>query len=422
MIYQKALAQVKELITKHFTDHLNPDRIYHNFQHTEAVVEHALQIASQYKLDSKSLFIIQAAAWFLDTGYIDDPLHPEKRGARLAEKLLSQISIDPEIIKSIKSCILASMLPQKPQNLIEQIVCDAAMFYLGTDDFPERSKLMRKEHALITGKKISKEDWKRRNIQLLQNHQFKTEYGKEIFEDQQKQNLNRLLGKDSLVPEAENDAVNELEGPGINQPLADSNEPIVQTSKKHAHASETAASEEKKRPSRGIETMFRISSNNHQALSQMADSKAHIMITVNSIIISVLLSVLFRSLDKEVHLAFPVALLLIVNVVTIVFSILATRPNIPSGKFSDEDLSEQRVNLLFFGNFYKMQLNNFSEGMTRLMEDRNFLYSSLIKNLHQQGLVLGKKYRLLRISYNVFMYGLVLSLVAFGVAILIKVY
>ncbi|NEU07907.1 phosphohydrolase [Flavihumibacter sp. R14] len=420
MIYQKALNQIKDLIQQHFSDHLNPNRIYHNLQDTETVVARTLQIASDYKLDSKSLFIIQAAAWFHEAGYADDPAHAEKKSARLAERLLTEISVNEEVIKSIRNCILASTLPQKPQNLLEEIVCDAVMSYLGSEDFSERSKLMRKEHTLLTGKKISKDEWKRRNMELLQNHRFKTEYGKQLFENQQRQNLERLLGKDVAVEIRDDNSPDLREVSTSNPAQPDSGADTIQTKKHLSDSGETSKVEDKKRPSRGIETMFRISSNNHQALSQMADSKAHIMITVNSIIISVLLSVLFRSIDEEEHLAIPVAILLIVNVVTIVFSILATRPNIPTGKFSEEDLNEQRVNLLFFGNFYKMQLEDFATGMTRLMENRNFLYSSLIKNLHQQGLVLGKKYRLLRISYNVFMYGLVLSLFAFGLAILIK--
>ena len=110
----------------------------------------------------------------------------------------------------------------------------------------------------------------------------------------------------------------------------------------------------KKRPDRGIETMIRISSNNHQALSQMADNKAQIMITVNSIIISVLLSKLFRDIENEPQLATLVVLLILVNVITITYSILAIWPNLPSKKFSKEDLRSQKVNLQFFVNFYKM--------------------------------------------------------------------
>ncbi|MBC7914166.1 MAG: HD domain-containing protein [Pyrinomonadaceae bacterium] len=402
MIYQQALARIKVFVQNYFTEHLNPTRIYHNLQHTQNVVELSLQIANHYKLDSKSLFIIEAAAWFHDIGYSEAPAHHEKRGTQIAEKYLKELSIDDDSIRSVKGCIMATRIPQLPKTLLERIVCDADMYHLGLDDFAEKSKLVRKELEL-NGQKIPKEEWKRKNIELLQNHHFKTDYAEQLLGSQQKKNLDHLLNK-SIRNMGE-----------FLTPLPSGND--------HINASTTSSPKPEKRPERpdrGIETMFKISSNNHQALSQMADSKAHIMITVNSIIISVLLSVLFRSLDNEPHLAIPVAILLLVNVVTIVFSILATRPNIPSGDFSKEDLNSKRVNLLFFGNYYKMKLDDFSEGMTQLMEDREFLYKSLIKNLHQQGLVLGYKYKLLRISYNVFMYGLVLSLIAFGIAILIK--
>jgi hypothetical protein len=64
------------------------------------------------------------------------------------------------------------------------------------------------------------------------------------------------------------------------------------------------------------------------------------------------------------------------------------------------------VNLLFFGNFYKMSLEEYTYGMEKMMDDKDFLYGSLIKDVYAQGVVLGKKYRLLRIAYNIFMFGL----------------
>ena len=403
MIYQQTLARIKEFVQNYFAEHLNPNRIYHNLYHTQNVVELALQIANHYKLDSKSLFIIEAASWFHDIGYTEDPAHHEKKGTQIAEKFLKELSVADDSIKSIKGCIIATRLPQQPKTLLERIICDADMYHLGLDDFGAKSKLVRKEMELINRQKIHKVEWKQKNIELLQNHRFKTDYAQQLLSDQQKKNLEKLLNK-SIKKTSE-----------ILPVMPASNDEII------ASASVTPKTEKRpERPDRGIETMFKISSNNHQALSQMADSKAHIMITVNSIIISVLLSVLFKSLDNEPHLAIPVAILLLVNVVTIVFSILATRPNIPKGHFSKEDLENKKVNLLFFGNYYKMQLDDFSDGMTQLMEDREFLYKSLIKNLHQQGLVLGTKYKLLRISYNVFMYGLIMSVIAFGIAILIQ--
>jgi hypothetical protein len=162
--------------------------------------------------------------------------------------------------------------------------------------------------------------------------------------------------------------------------------------------------------------MFRITSTNHQRLSDMADNKAHIMISTTSIILSVILSILLRKLEDNPHLIIPTMILLIVCVVTMVFSILATRPSIPEGIFTTDDIKGKKVNLLFFGNFYRMNLDDYQRGMLKMMEDRDFLYGSLIKDVYAQGVVLGRKYRLLRIAYNVFMFGIVAAVLAFIVA------
>ncbi|WP_374164533.1 Pycsar system effector family protein [Arcticibacter sp. MXS-1] len=173
------------------------------------------------------------------------------------------------------------------------------------------------------------------------------------------------------------------------------------------------------RPDRGIETMFRISSGNHQRLSDMADNKSHILITVNSIILSAIISLLIRRLDSNLYLAIPTLIILTVSLLTIIYSILATRPTIPPGTFTQQDIDEQKVNLLFFGNFYRMNLEEYSAGMWKTMEDKSFLYGSLIRDLYSQGVVLGKKYGLLRKAYNIFMYGLIISVLAFVIAAVI---
>jgi hypothetical protein len=167
------------------------------------------------------------------------------------------------------------------------------------------------------------------------------------------------------------------------------------------------------RPDKGIETMFRVSSANHQRLSDMADNKASIMITVNSIILSAVLSLLLRRLEDQPYLAIPTFMLIAISLVAMIFAILSTRPSIPGGSFSMQDVEEQKVNLLFFGNFYKMSLPDFKEAMQKTMEDSDLLYGNLIMDGYAQGIVLGKKYRLLRISYNIFMFGLIASVIAF---------
>ncbi len=83
--------------------------------------------------------------------------------------------------------------------------------------------------------------------------------------------------------------------------------------------------------SKGIQTMLRLTSENHLKLSELADHKANILISVNSIIISVILSVLLRKLQEDAYLTIPTIIFLIVAVTTIVISILSTRPNISGG-------------------------------------------------------------------------------------------
>jgi hypothetical protein len=171
--------------------------------------------------------------------------------------------------------------------------------------------------------------------------------------------------------------------------------------------------EKKARPEKGIETMFRVSSANHQRLSDMADNKANIMITVNSIILSAILSLLLRRLEDQPYLTWPTFMLITVSLVTMVLSILSTRPTLPGGTFTPQDVDDKKVNLLFFGNFYNMQLTEYKQAMLKTMEDREMLYGSLIMDGYAQGIVLGKKYRLLRLAYNIFMFGLIASVIAF---------
>lgn len=169
-------------------------------------------------------------------------------------------------------------------------------------------------------------------------------------------------------------------------------------------------------PTRGIETMFRLTSKNHMELSAMADNKANIMISINSIILSVMVSVLIRKLEEYPHMTIPAVLLTLVCLVTIVFAVLATRPNITKGKFERQDITNKETNLLFFGNFHKMRMEDYKWAMKEMLKDGDYLYSSMIKDIYFLGAVLGKKYRMLRMSYTIFMFGFVISILGFIIA------
>ena len=162
-----------------------------------------------------------------------------------------------------------------------------------------------------------------------------------------------------------------------------------------------------------IETLLRVTASNDHRLSDMADNKAQILITVNSIIISAIISLLLRNLKENPFLVLPSYILLCVSLITMILAILATRPSIPMGRFTAKDLADKKVNLLFFGNFYKMKLDDYAKGMKSILNDQEFLYDILIRDVYSQGVVLGRKYRLLRAAYSVFMFGLIVAIATF---------
>jgi hypothetical protein len=159
--------------------------------------------------------------------------------------------------------------------------------------------------------------------------------------------------------------------------------------------------------------MFRLTSKNHFTLSGIADNKASTLISISALIISIIVSVLVRRLQEEPQLIFPTVMLLITLMGTIIFAVLSTRPKVTSFTISREDITQRKGNLLFFGNFINMPVEDYEWGMKELMEDRDYLYNNLIRDIYYLGIVLGKKYRFLRYAYNIFMYGLILSVIAY---------
>ena len=180
-------------------------------------------------------------------------------------------------------------------------------------------------------------------------------------------------------------------------------------------SSDTDSSSKKKLGSRkrGVSDMFRTSYRTHMELSAIADNKSNIMISINGIIISIIIASISPKIDSNPWLLLPTSILLINCLLSLVYAVLSARPRVSKEKVTLEDVRENRANILFFGNFYTLPRADYVEGMEELMQDSERLYDNMARDLHGLGVVLAKKYRLLRIAYNLFMGGLVLSVISF---------
>lgn len=380
---------------------LPTELIYHNLGHTQHVVKVSEEIGKASDLSDKALETILIAAWLHDIGYQEGCIKHEDRSKLMAKTFLEGLEVPEKRINKVLGCIEATKMPQNPKNEKEMILCDADLSHLASPDFMNYSEALRVEFCTIL-QSIGEKKWWESTVELIQNHHYFTEYAREHFEVPKQENLKKGILK---LAEFQGESNFEIPIPTISE-----------THESKFDKKVRKEIEKIKKPERGIETMFRTTSSNHFQLSAMADNKANIMISVNSIIISLVLSVLARKLEEWPNLILPTALLTIVCLVATIFAILAVRPNVTSGKFSREDIEGKSANLLFFGNFHQMELKDYEWGMREMMNDSDFLYASMTRDIYYLGKVLGIKYKYLRVSYTVFMFGFAASVLSFAVA------
>lgn len=406
--YETILAEAAAYAEHFINDKVGENYVFHNFQHTMAVVEAAELIAEQYELDAEERFIVTVAAWFHDTGYAQAWQGHEKRGAEIAKEFLQAHEVDDNTTQQIMDCILATTMPQKPQNLLEQIVCDADLSHLGQSSYWDRCGRVRQEFTLTRDTLMSDQEWVDFELGFMLSHQYHTEIARGLFDEAKARHIKQLYKrKRGLYPDQTPKTL-----AGFSQENL-GNKKAKKRAKKEARA---LAVEKDIKLGRGVETMYRATYRTHVNLSSIADNKANIMLSVNAIILSITAANLFPKLDSSPQFIVPTVLLVAVCLGSLFFAIQATRPKVTEGKVTRDDIEQRRSNLLFFGNFYNMKLEDFHYGMQEMIRDEDFLYSSMTRDLYYLGVVLAKKYKFLRNCYNVFLYGLIVAVASFVVA------
>lgn len=395
---------------------------YHNFIHTKAVVNRAKIIGESIGLNDNQLTICLVAAWFHDVGYLYNHHEHESVSIQLITDFLQEKSVDKLVVEQIVGCIAATKFPQHPNSLLEEVICDADMSHLAHPDFFEISLLLRKECKNLNKCTLSKYDYWLETKNVFEKHVYFTEYGKKVLAEGKQKNFELL--KERLVKQKlkeEKKLRNGLEMLRIQEKWNESPHELHAanlTDDDSRNIFETLQ-DEIKTPTRGIETMFRIAGRNQMNLSSIADNKSNILISVNALLISVVGSTSLIHYTENPAYMIPAIVFIITCLLTFILAILATRPIVTSGKFTRDDIKNRKVNLLFFGNFYKMTGQEYEIAMIDMLKDYNYLYHSLINDQYSLGKVLGKKYRYLHYAYNIFMYGLILSVVVFVFTVLV---
>lgn len=357
--------------------------VFHSWSHTKEVADVALKLARQHNLEPGQTEIIALAAWFYYSGYFDSPKDYVLKSVENARKFLGERSYPEERIDQVLSLLKAKASPDS--EISAKVLHDAIISYKGRKRFFAKAELLRLERENLFGKSYSDHEWEKIMYKSLLNCTFLTDVARQEFQSRKNRNISKQR---KLIHDAYKTTVRKKTG---------------------------------KEFGRGVDTLYRANFNNHIRLSSIADGKANMMISINTIILSVIVTLsgagfTFSSTFMVQNLRFvlPIFILLVGSLISVVFAILSARPNVTSHEVSMKEVERGESSLLFFGNFIQVPLNEFIDYLGRLKKSQKKLYDSMSIDLYFLGKVLQRKYRLLQWSYTVFMAALILSVISFS--------
>lgn len=393
------IKKAEDFVNRQYEKKDSEKLVFHSLIHVNRTVKAVQLIAEESDVTERELEILMLAALFHDVGIMDSYENHEEKSAEIAVNFLEKNNYPANNINQVKKCILATNLSLTPKTKLEYIIRDADVIHLGKKSFYKRNAELRQEIKYINNKEFTDEEWYNCDLKFLHNHKYFSAYAKDKLEPRKNKHLEEIQSKLDL--HMKKDIKKEKQ---VNET---SEKEIQKLAKSYLKT---------KTPDRGIETMFRLTSKNHFTLSSIADSKAGTLISISAVIISIIISVLIRKLDTNPELIIPTIIILLTLMGTIIFSVLSTRPTVTSLGLTKEDVKQRKGNLLYFGNFITMPVEDYEWGMQELMDDREYLYNNLIRDIYYLGIVLGKKYRYLKYAYNIFMYGLIASVITYIIA------
>lgn len=375
---------IRERVFDLFKADLAEDFVYHSFQHTQNTAEVCGEMADYYQLNKEQKESLLLAAWLHDTGFTESYQDHEEISCKIAKKWLQQEDYPAEKIEQVLELIRSTHHKHEAQGLLQEILHDADLAHLGQKEFFDRSDLLRMEWERVLNLKFSNTQWQKKQLEFLVDHHFLTSYAEVEYGARLEKNLKKQRKR-------------------------------LKKSRRRREKDKIKS----RKLGRGIETMYRSTYRNHINLSSIADAKANMMISLNTIIMSVIITVVGSGfafgggLFESLRFTVPISILMIGSLIAVIFAVVSARPEVTKKKVDLQRIKNKKSSVLFFGNFTNLPLPKFLRNMQELKSDRDLLYDNMSIDIYHLGKVLDRKYHLLRISYTIFISGLTLAVISF---------
>jgi hypothetical protein len=388
-IQSNLLESIKEQLHEKYLPKGAVRLVYHHYAFGSQVQELLQSIGNASRLDTEVVETAQLAAWFYLYGLSEQYDAPETGGIALAKETLSGIGFPSERIDQVTACILplSGTVPAKTAG--SQLLRDAFSVQHFAVKIQQGHAGWRLERELCLREKLTDDQWLQWLLRQMLEVKFFFPYTRIQYETTLTQNIikikERLEEKQQYLFSANGNAeMRYYDLPGRN-------------------------------PGRIVQTYYRTNFNNHIHLNAIADNKAHIMISVNAILISVVISIATYRNITQTHpmVLLPVIIFLVTGMASLIFSVLAARPRVTMLNSGVQDFARIKKNLMYFGNFVALNVDQYEQAMEELFRQPHELYANMTRDLYYLGKVLDKKYRFLYYSYNIFLIGFIATVLAF---------
>ena len=190
MEYEK----IKKIILKELKENLPEHLSYHSVMHVKDVINAVEEIAVAENVDGEDLMLLKTAALFHDSGFLHGAKDHEQKSCEIAQKYLLDYGYSQPQIDKIKGMIMATKIPQSPNNKLEEILADADLDYLGRDDFFKIGDKLFDELTMF-GIVNSERDWNLLQEKFLESHHFFTKTAINNRNQKKQENLEIIKSK-----------------------------------------------------------------------------------------------------------------------------------------------------------------------------------------------------------------------------------
>ena len=379
-----------------FNQHHNPNLVFHNFQFCNSLCEQIRIIAqAESNINPDHVEQAQLAAIFYTLGTVANRRNPIADAKSLWKSYSSSKSLDNDTRSKVEECFASFINQTAKNNDAKKLLEDSIHSQQYGQQDESLMALYKMESISLSDDEISNLTWNTRQYNAIKDVRFHYPYSQLTFQ------------------------------PALHQKMLDYTQKIKRNKRNGPKSWEheklrNFQNLEKRLPNDATQTFFRANFRNHINLSAIADQKANIMISVNAIMISVIISVLsYRNItETSPMIIMPAVIFVTTGLTSLICAVLSARPKVTRINTKGMPMAEMQKNIVFFGNFVNLNLEQYEEAVDAMFRDSELIYGNMVRDLYFLGKVLDQKYKYLSMSYDVFMVGFVVTVITFMITYL----